>query len=486
MPGIQTDIGPDYLRDESRKTGRADSISFPQTETDIVETVRWVREKGLSITTQGARTGLTGGAVPDGGHILNLSRMKDISGRESLIVQPGATLDEIRAYLKKAAGHLFFAPDPTETTATVGGMAACNASGARSFRYGATRESILAMRVVLGDGDVLALRRGRCMAKGRHFKLKTESGRVIEGELPGYTTPAIKTASGYFVRDHMDLMDLFIGSEGTLGIISELELKLLPWPAAAWGVMAFFDSEEKALAFVRVVRAMEDKPACIEFFDSCSLNLLRQNRQDGAPDIPLEYNTAIYIEYHAASEDGASAMVEHMCRLLEQCGGSEENTWMATDEHERERIRLFRHALPEAVNKLIDERRKSDPQITKLGTDMAVPDDRLDEVMALYHQSLRRLGLEYVIFGHIGSNHVHVNILPRSAAEYEQGRMQYLEWASAVVKMGGTVSAEHGIGKIKAPFLQLMMGEQGIAEMRRIRKVFEPECRLNTGNLFSC
>ena len=156
MPEIHSDIGPDYLRDESRKTGTADSISFPLNEAEIADAVRWAAANGQCITTQGARTGLTGGAVPSGGHILNLSRMKTITDRDDLIVQPGVTLDEIRAHLK-SRGNVFFAPDPTETTATIGGMASCNASGARSFRYGATRESILAARLVLADGDVIAL-----------------------------------------------------------------------------------------------------------------------------------------------------------------------------------------------------------------------------------------------------------------------------------------------------------------------------------------
>lgn len=485
MPEIHSDIGLDYLRDESRKTGTADSISFPLNEAEIADAVRWAAANGQCITTQGARTGLTGGAVPSGGHILNLSRMKTITDRDDLIVQPGVTLDEIRAHLK-SRGNLFFAPDPTETTATIGGMASCNASGARSFRYGATRESILAARLVLADGDVIALCRGQCMATGRNFRLKTESGRVIEGDLPSYTTPAIKTASGYFVRDSMDLLDLFIGSEGTLGIFSELHLKLQPWPASVWGVMAFFGKEPDALAFVHAVRGLKDKPASIEFFDSCSLNLLRSHRLEGAPEVPADYHTAVYVEYHAADEDEASGMVERMCEALDGCGGSEDRTWIATDDHERERIRLFRHALPEAVNSLIDERRKTDPAITKLGTDMAVPDDRLDELMALYHASLERLGLEYVIFGHIGSNHVHVNILPRTVKQFEQGKAQYLEWADAVIRMGGTVSAEHGIGKLKTPFLLKMMGARGIEDMRRLKRLFDPQCRLNPGNLFAC
>ena len=133
---------------------------------------------------------------------------------------------------------------------------------------------------------------------------------------------------------------------------------------------------------------------------------------------------------------------------------------------------------------LIGERKKTIPELTKLGTDMSVPDEGLEKVMRMYRAGLEAAGLEHVIFGHIGNNHVHVNILPRSMKEYEQGKALYLDWEKQVVDWGGSVSAEHGIGKIKTEFLELMYDEEGVQKMRKLKQLFDPQGLLNPGNLF--
>ncbi len=165
-------------------------------------------------------------------------------------------------------------------------------------------------------------------------------------------------------------------------------------------------------------------------------------------------------------------------------GVSDDDTWYATSERELEPIKAFRHAIPEAVNLLIGERKRDCPDLTKLGTDMSVPDSALEEVLSLYNSGLLEAGLELVIFGHIGNNHVHVNILPHDMQEYERGKQLYMEWARRIVEFGGSVSAEHGIGKIKAPFLRMMYGEEYMAQMLALKKLFDPAMMLNPGNLF--
>ena len=173
-----------------------------------------------------------------------------------------------------------------------------------------------------------------------------------------------------------------------------------------------------------------------------------------------------------------------MSELMLQCGGDQAATWLASDTREMRRLQDFRHAVPEAVNLLIDERRKREPRLTKLGTDLAVPNERLEDIIALYRRDLAAAGLEYVMFGHMGDNHIHVNIIPRTFTDYQQGNRLYKAWAASVVRMGGTVSAEHGIGKLKTALLQEMYGETGIAQMRTVKEVFDPAWRLNRGNLF--
>ena len=493
----------EYLRDESRRRGSADSISFPRTEADVVETIRTARENGVTVTVQGARTGLVAGAVPQGGHILNLSRMNGIgdilyegtSGKPRLRVQPGALLTDVHKTVKSAG--LFFPPDPTETSASIGGMAACNASGSLTYHYGPTRNWIDGLRVVLADGSALDLRRGLNRASGREFSLKTEDGRIIEGCLPSYTMPNVKSAAGYYAVDDMDMIDLFIGMEGTLGIITEIELKLIPEPKSIAGLVVFLPDEESSLYFVRALRGeqvdgiqpVSTKPVAIEFFNHNALNLLRdmKSRYPAFSNIPAlkpHFHTAVYIEFHAEDQDTLDEIVMEVMEVMQSLGASDEDAWCATSYRELEPIKAFRHATPEAVNLLIDERKKRIPELTKLGTDMSVPDSELISTMAMYREGLDQSGLESVIFGHIGNNHVHVNILPNTMDEYEKGKELYLSWACRVIEVGGSVSAEHGIGKIKAPFLKLMYGEEGIAEMQALRRLFDPDSVLNVGNLF--
>jgi D-lactate dehydrogenase (cytochrome) len=486
----------DYLYDESRSVGQADTISFPTTEAEVVEAVRAVRAAGGTITTQGARTGITTGAVPHGGHLLNLSRMNAMGPVQrtaegaTITVQPGALVQDV--YRAVEAEGLFFPPDPTETSATIGGMVACNASGAMSHRYGPTRRWVRALRVVLGDGSVISLARGDQHARGREFALTTDSGRTISGPLPTYPLPSVKSAAGYYVAEDMDLLDLFIGMEGTLGIVTGIELLLIPPPGAVLGLTAFLPSEEAALQFVRALRedpTISPRPVAIEFFDHEALELLRRMKAENPAFeklLPLRphFHTAVYIEFHGDRDEMVEEAMLAVLDPLTALGGNDEDTWAATNARELEPLKAFRHAVPEAVNLLIAARKREIPELTKLGTDMSVPDARLEDAMVMYRGALAEAGLESVIFGHIGDNHAHVNILPRSMEDYARGKALYLAWAEQVVAWGGSVSAEHGIGKLKTPFLRLMYGEDGIAQMRALKARFDPEGRLNPGNLF--
>jgi len=510
---------PDYLRDESRHTGTADSISFPKSEADIQSQLAELNNLKIPVTVQGARTGITGGAVPHGGHVLNLSHMAAISGISPhpaedafiLTVQPCVLLSDLRLFLetkkfdisawsddavqaltelRARKNNYFFPPDPTETSASIGGMVSCNASGARSFFYGPTRCYVDNLRVVLADGSILVLKRGDPKASARNFKVLTDSGREISGILPSYTMPNVKNASGYFVRDNMDLLDLFIGAEGTLGVVSEIGIKVIPAPAVIWGVMAFFPSEEIALTFVRTVRTTEPKPVAVEFFNNGSLNLLRTQKDSNPafhdlPAIPPSGHTAIYVEYQGPDEQTVEQAVISMSEVMNAAGGDTDATWMASDSRCLMELKDFRHALPEIVNLQIDERRKKEPALTKLSTDLAVPDDKLEDIMHIYRFSLAEAGLENVIFGHIGNNHVHVNIIPNTMEDYQRARELYMKWAASVVLMEGSVSAEHGIGKLKINMLRAMFGDEGIRQMKNVKACFDPENILNRGNLFA-
>jgi D-lactate dehydrogenase (cytochrome) len=514
----QQDISPEYLTDESRYAGRADSLSFPESAADLVETVGRLAASAVPFTVQGARTGITGGAVPEGGHILNLSRLTRITGfgfdeaagTFTVTAEPGLTLAALQDHLRRKdfgadledaasqraferfrnAGRFFFAPDPTETTATLGGMAACNASGARSYRYGPTRGHVAGLEAVLPSGKTARLERGRSFARGREFRLELEGGSAIEGSLPRYAFRPIKNAAGYWIRDNMDLVDLFVGQEGTLGVISSLTLGLLPQPAHTLGVLFFFKAEKPALDFVVRLRAdaaagSAVKPSAIEYFDKEALAITAalKNEAIRAPD--PAHRAAVYVEADGDDEERLFEYFEKLSGLLARYGQDPDANWAGTSPAERESLRLFRHAVPEAVNAYIAAARRDAPGLTKLGTDFAVGDDALRALVALYRDKLDAAGLRTVMFGHVGDNHLHVNVLPRDRQEYETGKRTFAEIAAAVVGMGGTVSGEHGVGKLKRDLLALMYGPDDIGDMKRLKRIFDPGYLLNRGNLFT-
>ncbi len=500
----------DYLHDETKTVGAAESISFPKNEEEIKAILRHFTPQGICVTVQGNRTGLTAAAVPSGGHIMSLSHMDRVTGMRVdddggvyITVQPGLSLGALRqmiasrsfntsgwstasrsAYEKfKKMPSQYFPPDPTETSASVGGMAACNSSGAKTYRYGATRPYISAVRLVLADGDVIAVRRGEAHAAGRSFRLKTQDGRVIEGELPSYTMPRCKNASGYYAEDDMDLIDMFIGSDGTLGVMSEIELRLIPMPKAIWGINCFFRRESQALDFVDKVRVKCSGLAAAEYFDGNALDILRAYDDGGCP-VPEGFECMIYVEIHCTDDEEALEQVKLVGKAMEEAGGDSSDTWAARSLPDRERLLELRHKVPESVNALIARRKRSIPSLAKVGSDMAVPDGSFRQVMAMYHRDLEKNGFQFAVWGHIGNNHLHVNVLPRSQEEMLRGKEMFASWARQITDMGGTVSAEHGAGKTKANLLKILYGENGIREMAALKRAFDPKCILGAGNLF--
>lgn len=506
----------EYLRDESKKTGSAESISFPKTHEQLCAIMKQMQETGTPVTVQGNRTGLAAAAVPSEGHVLNLTGMDKVLGmrregdRFFLRVQPGVILQKMN---KSIAARLFdttdwdeasleaymaftkapvqmFTPDPTENTASIGGMAACNASGACSYHYGPTRNHISALRCVLADGQSLSLKRGQVFAQGRTLCLTTEEGGKLEVTLPGYRMPDCKNASGYYCKENMDAIDLLIGSDGTLAVISELELCLLPKPKLVWGATCFFATQEQAVQFTTAMKKKPDGVVALEYFDAWALNILRRQKAESQafarlPKIQDDYGCAIYSELHRDTEEQIYADLEDILACSAAAGGNPDHTWVACTESDLNLLHFFRHAVPESVNMLVERYKRTYPGITKIGGDLAVPDDKFREQLAIYDRTLEQEGLDHAGWGHIGDNHIHVNILPRNMEEYHRGKELLAGWAAETSRMGGAVSAEHGVGKLKAPFLEVMYGKQYIEEMADLKEAFDPKWILGRGNLFA-
>jgi len=491
-----------FLSDESRRAGNATEICFPQTAGEISALLR--EDKNTPVTIQGGRTGVTAGAVPESGIVINLSAMNKVlrmpcaagassesaptlSGSLTAEVQPGVLLTTLQEQLHPLG--LFFPPDPTETTASIGGMVSCNSSGACTYRFGATRHHIRSLEMVLADGDTLSIRRGEHHAKAGRFALTTNGGRVISGTLPRITMPKVKKhTAGYFITPDMDMIDLFIGSEGTLGIVTQIEIDLLPEPKNLWGAVVFFESEECALSFVHLLRGEASAaPQAIEFFGTDTLEMLRDAQESGAAltgMTKIPSGCAVYTEFASEYRGELEPLCARLGQYIHEAGGDTADSWFAFRGPDMVRLKEFRHAAPVCVNERVSEIRKSHSTITKLGTDMSVPDSRLDEVFAMYRRDLAREGFQTSLFGHIGNNHLHCNIIPRDEEEYLRGKELYTRWAEEIVRMGGSVSAEHGIGKLKVWLLQKLYSEENLQAMFELKRLFDPQLRLNPGNIF--
>jgi D-lactate dehydrogenase (cytochrome) len=363
----------------------------------------------------------------------------------------------------------------------VGGTLATNASGARSFKYGATRRYVKRVRIALPTGELADVVRGaRTLARGRNaIEL---GGRVIEIALPSYRMPEVKNAAGYYAKDGMDLVDLFIGHEGTLGVIVEAEIGLVRKPEKILSAFAFFGAGELAWSFAAGLRNASRAAAAgsaidalsIEYFDPNALKLLGAK----CPNVPAGASEAIFVEQEAA-RGREDALIEEWLRLISRNGGSPDDTWVAMTDAEVAGFNAFRYSIPESVNDIV--RRNG---FRKLSADIAVPEANFHRMMRFYRDSLEGSGLDRVLFGHIGECHVHANLLPRSDRELAEAKELMLAFVKEGVRLGGTVSAEHGIGKIKHEYLREMYGAGGVAEMARVKKAFDPNCVLNLDNVF--
>ncbi len=486
-----------WLSDASNLAGgHAERVCLPADSREVSEVLIEATRTATPVTIAGAGTGVTGGRIAFGGGVLAMERMAalhEISGQVAR-VQAGVRLDQLQAAV--AQRGLFYPPDPTEWSCQMGGTVATNASGARTFKYGTTRDYVNALEVVLATGELLRLRRGEFrFDEAGQLSLPLASGRTIDVTLPSYRMPATrKHAAGYYVAPQMDAIDLFIGSEGTLGVITEIELRLLPQPENVLAGIVFFEQENDLLALVAQARAaslatrkvgqVTNRPyiqpngqidaRALEYFDREALTFLRPHY----PRIPDNVAGAIFFEQEICSDTEDELMTAWLA-LLEKHHARLEDSWFATNDKDRQQLRAFRHHLPVLANEWIARHKQR-----KVSTDMAVPDAAFAEMLAFYQAELRVAQLAYVIFGHIGDNHLHVNMLPRDDAEAAQARELYARFVQRAVSLGGTVSAEHGIGKIKRPYLAMMYDEKSLAEMAALKRVFDPAGILGRGNLF--
>ena len=470
MSPIHFKTNPDeiqsFLSDASFiRDGYANSVVLPESVEEVAEVLAAANRERTPVTVSGAGTGTVGGRVPFGGIVLATDRLNHIKSIENdrAVAEAGVILADFQRAVDQKG--LLYPPDPTERGCFLGGTVATNASGARTFKYGPTRNYIEGLKVVLASGEILALRRGGDKSSKQLFKIP----------FPTYRPPATrKNAAGYFISPDMDPIDLFIGSEGTLAVICEIETRLVPKPQGLLSGVIFFANESDVLAFVADIKIGAVDARAVEFFDNESLNFLRQKY----PEIPAEAVGAIFFEQETTDQT-EEAILNKWLALLDQHHAFPDS-WFATNEQDQARLREFRHQLPVLMNEWFAHYRQR-----KVSTDMAVLDDAFPGLFNLYKQTLQPSGLRYTIFGHIGDNHVHVNILPRDEDEGARARELYVQFLKYAASVGGTLSAEHGVGKLKRDYLRLFYTDAQLREMAAVKKHFDPHGILGRGNIFA-
>lgn len=460
----------DYLTDESKWVGQASSISFPENETEIKQILHEMQALGIPVTIQGGKTGLVAGAAPAKGHILNLSRMDKLKdfylsgeGEPFLIVEPGVTLHNLNTLIRRLdhSERLFWPPDPTETLATVGGIAACGAKGSREYLYGDTKKYITAIKVIDAKGTIHVIQRG-------------ENSIELHGQ-------------------SIDLLDFYLGSEGLYGIITEITLKLIEKPKGMWAVAFFFDEKANSFAFANNLREHRQETeqaavAAIEFFDRATIQLIEEYKNTMAQikDIPEPFSDAsamIYVEIHGSSDQDVEAIAANLLDLYERCQGDPDRTWAFIGENEVEKLRAYRHAAPAAVNLKIAKAHQKEPGISKLSTNLELSIQGNEKLVTERENDLVAVGLQACIFGHISGSHLHLNILPATLEEYKLGYQLFERWAQENTSKKSVLFAEHGVGKIKKPFFLKYTPSTYIEEIQRYKDLLDPHHLLNPGNV---
>jgi len=479
-----------YLEDSSGlSNGYAEEIVFPKTETEAAEFLKEASDKNSKVTISGAGTGVVGGRIPYGGvilstdklnQILEIIRFKDQPGGLA-VVEPGVSIENLNREIKKL--QLRYLPNPTEKNAFVGGAVGTNASGARGFKYGSTRKYVNNLRVVLAQGQILSIKRGEVILKDSLY-INLSNRNSMQCPLPNYVLPKIKNAAGYFIGQGTDLIDLFIGQEGTLGLISAVGLKLNELPAENFSGLVFFTDQIKALDFVNTIKrcsyltrqvnnSNDIDVACIEYFDQNSLGLLSKEYSQ----IPKGKKAAIYFEQDIFSGNQLTVM-EKYTDIIEKIGVNPNEIWLAESSKNKDLLNDLRYDLPVLINEKTKHNRFS-----KISTDISVDDEHFPAMFRYYQKKLQTTAIPYCLFGHIGENHLHLNLMPEKDDDFIKAKQMYLEFITEAVRLKGTISAEHGIGKLKAEYLKIMVGDKGQYQMGIVKRTLDPALILGIGNI---
>jgi glycolate oxidase len=428
-----------YSYDASDHSHRPDAALWAVHTEQVSQILRLANAHGFPVIPRGAGTSLTGSAVPAaGGVVLDLCRMNrilDIRIADRLVVvQPGVVYGDLEKALEPSG--FFFPPDPASgKVCTIGGNAATNAGGIRGAKYGVTRDYVLGLEVVLPDGKVLRT--------GSH---------------------CVKSASGY------DLTRLFVGSEGTLGVITEITLKISPRPLASTTACGMFHSLKDAGQAVSDIMHSGIVPSVLEVLDTHAVRVLRERA-----DIPLpEGEAMILVETDGYTRGESAYQMDVILRIFEK-----NNVVVIQRAHsakEAEDLWRARKSVGSAAAKL---------RTNNVSEDVTIPVSRVPDLLTGIAAVVERYGLPFVIFGHAGDGNLHPRIMFERSDPEQVRRVQGAveEIFRLTCSLGGTLSGEHGIGLAKAPFMTLEHDPVAMDLMRSLKQMLDPNNILNPGKL---
>lgn len=473
--------------------GFAAGVAFPRNEAEVASLVA----HATRVLPIGAQSSLTGGATPRGEVVLSTRALSTISSPAGDCVRVGAgvPLKELQRTL--AAVGLYYPPVPTFDGAFVGGTIATNAAGAATFKHGSTRRWVNAVTIVLADGDVLDVTRGDTMASPEGgFEIESTTGAVRRVPVPTYVMPDVpKLSAGYYAAPGMDLIDLFIGAEGTLGVVVEATLNVVARPRRIAALVRCTD-DKQAVALTAALRqeaqaAWQERGAldvaAIEYMDTRALRAVPDDAFSRAGVIRPSGQSVMLLLQIEMGGDEESTLSQLQSILTSVAIDDDPYLALPGDDRGIERLFNLREAVPSSVNAIVAAAQQAHPDVEKTAGDMVVPFDRLAESIDVYRSTLERHGLDYAIWGHVSDGNLHPNVVPRTFDDVRRGREAILEIAREVVAMGGAPLAEHGVGRsaLKQQLLRELYGPEGIDQMRAVKRALDPEWKLAPGVLFA-
>ena len=433
--------------------GDPDAVIRARDVQEVQEVLAFCHAGKIPVTFAGGFTGLTGAVAAEEGLLIATEQceriidiQKEKEGGGAAVVQPGIFLGDLKEQV--ADDNLFYPPDPTSfCEARLGGTVATNAKGEDAVLYGDTRRYILGLKIIQADGTLLDLNRPQ----------------------------------------DDEAIDLFVSSEGTLGYLAEITVRLLPLPPEHWAGIAFFPSLESAIRFgLESLHLKELKPRALELLDRASLAIWSDHPD--IPEIPESAKAAIYWKQEFKKGTDETATLDVWMQHLEKTVASEsvptlaEDTWLARTDAEKNRFRRWRHLIPEKINERLQAYRAAGGG--KVTSDWRVP---LDKIERAIHQAIteaNEAGLEIITFGHLGEGHPHLHLIAHNQSEYEKARKLLHRQCERAVKWDGVVAGEHGFGKLFRDFLPIQYSSKEIERMRAIKQHFDPHWILGRGNRF--